>query len=81
MNVSTIHRGRFSTKSKSVEFDESSKTVAKKKNPVPRSKERDQWTSSRPKACRCTGLVIVAEVFMNTVGESQANRIGKRESS
>jgi len=81
MNVLAIHRGRFSMKSKTVEFDESSKTVAKKKHPVSRSKERDRWTNCRPKACRCTGLVIVAEVFMNTVGESQANRIGTRKSS
>jgi hypothetical protein len=81
MNVSAIHRGRFSVKSKAAEFDESSKTVAKKKNPVPRSRERDRWASCRPKARHCAGLVIVTEVFTNTGGESQANRIGARELS
>lgn len=81
MNVLAMNSGSSSLKLKVVTFDESSKTVAKKKNLVPRSKERDQWASCRPKARHCTGLVIMAEVFMNTVGESQANRIGARELS
>jgi len=81
MKVLAINSGSFSVKSKAVEFDESSKTVAKKKNPVFRSRERDRWASCRPKARHCTGLVIVAEVFTNTGGESQANRIGARELS
>ena len=81
MNVLAINSGNCSLKLKVASFDESPKTGAKKKNPAPRSTERGRRASCQPKACRCSGLVIVSEVFMNSVGESQANRIGAREPS
>jgi hypothetical protein len=81
VNLWAINHGPFSVKFKIVEFDESSLTGVKRKNPVPRSPEGVRRTRCRPMVRRCTGLVIVAEVFMSTVAESQAKRIGARESS
>ena len=81
MNVLAVNRERSSVKFKVIEFDASSKTGAKNKSPASCSTEKDRWASRRSKTRRCGGLVIVAELFMKTVGWSASRPPGARGSS